>query len=193
MGMKKTKKEKIIEKAMEMFFAGGIQTTSMDDIAEQVPAAKMTLYKYFKSKEGLLSEVLDLYIDRQHKLFLGFINDYADPLEAILAMMAYKQESIPEQFLKEMVGNYPQFSAKMMDFYRNHIAKEFEKLILQAQQKGQIRREISPFILMLYVQATKEFLSRPDTIQQLSDFHLIGEQIRNMFLYGIVAPEYHKE
>lgn len=188
--MKKSKKEQIIDLAKELFFTKGIAATNMDEIAEQVPVAKMTIYKYFKSKEGLISEVLDQYLDMQHKLFLDYINNYPDPLESILAMLSYKQEDIPELFIKELLETYPQFLIKLMDYYKTHIAKEFEQLIFKAQQKGQIRREISPFILMLYVQSIKEFLSKPDILKQLPNFQLVGEQIRTMLLYGIVTPEY---
>ncbi|MEX2416144.1 MAG: helix-turn-helix domain-containing protein [Paenibacillaceae bacterium] len=50
--MKKSKKDLIIEKASELFFDKGILATSMDEIAEKVPVAKMTIYKYFHSMKA---------------------------------------------------------------------------------------------------------------------------------------------
>ena len=188
--MKKSKKDQIIEKATELFFEKGILATSMDEIAEMTPVAKMTIYKYFHNKEGLLSEVLNRYVREKHMFMSDQIQRYPDPLDAILHIMNYKDMDIPQQFLKECFENYPQFVVEMMTYYKENIAKEFEKLILNAQQKGQIRKELSPHILMIYVQAIKEHLAKPEVVKGIADLRTVGEQFISMFLYGIVTPEH---
>ncbi|MFK8060685.1 MAG: TetR/AcrR family transcriptional regulator [Polaribacter sp.] len=49
-------KDKIIEKAGEMFLNLGFKSVTMDDIANELGISKKTLYKYFSNKQGLVEE-----------------------------------------------------------------------------------------------------------------------------------------
>lgn len=53
------RKKEIIDAAMALFEEKGIQKTSMSDIAKRLSVAKGLLYYYFKSKDELLSFVID--------------------------------------------------------------------------------------------------------------------------------------
>lgn len=59
--MKKSQqiREKIIEIAQEMFSKFGYNETSMEEIAKKLKKGKSTLYYYFKSKEELISQVVE--------------------------------------------------------------------------------------------------------------------------------------
>ena len=50
-------KERILEKADELFNRYGLRSVSMDDIAAQAGMSKKTLYQYYADKEELVSEV----------------------------------------------------------------------------------------------------------------------------------------
>lgn len=47
-------KDKIINKATEMFLSYGFKTVTMDDIANEIAISKKTIYKYFDNKEHLV-------------------------------------------------------------------------------------------------------------------------------------------
>ena len=49
-------KEKIIEKAGELFLKLGFKSVTMDDIANELGISKKTLYKYFSNKNSLVEE-----------------------------------------------------------------------------------------------------------------------------------------
>ena len=187
--MKKSKQEQIIEKATELFFAKGISDTNMDEIAACVPVSKMTIYKYFNSKEKLLSDVLDRYIRSIHRDMTRKIKENPDPLTALMSIMDYEAIQFPEVFFREMFESYPNLIAQMMEYYEKKIAGEFEQLIFDAQRKGQIRKEISPHILLLYINGLKEHFAKPQVIRGLGDLKSVGEQVKTIMLYGIVTPE----
>jgi len=52
-------KEKILDTATDLFQTRGINSTGVDTIVAVAGTTKMTLYKYFRSKEDLILEVLD--------------------------------------------------------------------------------------------------------------------------------------
>ncbi|MEE9408416.1 MAG: TetR/AcrR family transcriptional regulator [Polaribacter sp.] len=49
-------KEKIIEKASELFLNLGFKSVTMDEIASELGISKKTLYKYFSNKHALVEE-----------------------------------------------------------------------------------------------------------------------------------------
>jgi AcrR family transcriptional regulator len=51
-------REKIIEAASRLFLSNGFHASGVDTIVAEAGVAKMTLYKYFSSKEALIVEVL---------------------------------------------------------------------------------------------------------------------------------------
>ncbi len=53
-----TLREKIVDVASDLFQTRGINSTGVDTIVAEAGIAKMTLYKYFRSKEDLILEVL---------------------------------------------------------------------------------------------------------------------------------------
>jgi AcrR family transcriptional regulator len=50
---KEQRREEILDAAQKIFFAKGLQTATMDEIAEAAELSKGTLYLYYKSKEDL--------------------------------------------------------------------------------------------------------------------------------------------
>lgn len=62
----KGKRDQILDAGEELFFIRGINDTSMEQIAEAVPVSKMTIYKYFQSKEGLLEAIIDRLLQVTH-------------------------------------------------------------------------------------------------------------------------------
>jgi AcrR family transcriptional regulator len=55
--------ERIKQTALELFVRCGADQVSMDEIASRADVSKVTIYKYFHSKEALFKAVIDLYVD----------------------------------------------------------------------------------------------------------------------------------
>ena len=57
---KEAKKDKIIEKSMELFREKGYRTTKVEEITKALGISKGNFYTYFNSKEEVLYEVLNI-------------------------------------------------------------------------------------------------------------------------------------
>ena len=64
-------REKILHVASDLFHTRGINSTGVDTIVAVAGTTKMTLYKYFHSKEELILEVLQ----KSHQDFEGWLSD----------------------------------------------------------------------------------------------------------------------
>lgn len=192
--MRRSKREQILEKATELFFAKGVSAVSMDDIAAAVPVSKMTIYNSFKSKDRLVGAVMERYVREQHEIMNRKIEESPDTLSALVSILNYRDMPVvPDLFIRESLELYPQIMADLMQYYQMHVQDQMRDLIVRGQQEGVIRRELSPHILMAYMQGLGEFFARPEVVNQFRDLRLLGEQFRTMFLFGIAAPNAPKE
>lgn len=66
---KDLRRQMIIDSAVRIFHKKGYRTATLDDVAEDLGVTKPTLYRYFASKENLLSEI---YI-RALETFFGYV------------------------------------------------------------------------------------------------------------------------
>ena len=64
-------REKILHVASDLFHSRGINSTGVDTIVTVAGTTKMTLYKYFRSKEDLILEVLQ----KGHEDFQAWLNE----------------------------------------------------------------------------------------------------------------------
>src|SRR5258708_4995487 len=65
-------KDRILQKAHELFMRYGVRSVSMDDIAAQLGMSKKTLYQYYSDKEELVDAVVTaLLANNQKKCMAG--------------------------------------------------------------------------------------------------------------------------
>lgn len=82
--MAQSKREQLVQTAQQLFYQEGYHATGIDRILAESGVAKMTLYKHFRSKEELITAVLE---DRHRQLasLLDAQFERLAPAQAILA------------------------------------------------------------------------------------------------------------
>ncbi|WP_333875516.1 TetR/AcrR family transcriptional regulator [Methylobacter sp.] len=127
--------EKILQAASELFYSQGIRATGVDAIAKAANTTKMSLYKYFSSKDELVLAFLRKRDEDFRIWFVDQVNGKADtPKTKLLAVFDVIDEwmVIPEfrgcAFINAaaefpLEGNpVHQVSAEFYDHFRNYIA-----------------------------------------------------------------------
>lgn len=133
--MAKTLQEKILVTASELFYSQGIRATGVEAIAKAANTTKMSLYKYFPSKDALVLAFLRKRDEDFRSWFVAQVDaKAADPKDKLLAIFDVIGEwiDIPEfrgcafinasaEFALE--GNpVHQLSAEFYDKFRHYIA-----------------------------------------------------------------------
>tara|TARA_R110002012_G_scaffold275454_3_gene462064 strand:+ start:268 stop:891 length:624 start_codon:yes stop_codon:yes gene_type:complete len=80
------KRDDILDTAMALFNRHGYQAVGVDLIRDEAQVSKMTLYKYFATKEALVESVLRLRHERFKQSLELWLADYADPVERFKAV-----------------------------------------------------------------------------------------------------------
>lgn len=192
----KAKKEAVLEAGKRLFLEQGILQTSMEQIAEAVPVSKMTLYNYYHSKEGLLDQVVDRLIEEMMTLYRGVMDQAENPLEALTSLYQDQEafRKIASQKFVTDLAKFPDQMEKLREFNDKHVVPEFEMLIFKGQQLGQIRKDISPQVLIAFLAFIKEFSARTEWYAGLGSLNAISEQLMTILYYGIIqrdGPQEH--
>src|SRR5260221_3490365 len=80
-------KQRILEKAHELFMQYGIRSVSMDDISNNLGMSKKTLYQYFSDKDELVEAVVDGHIGGMQTDCLGCRKDARDAVHEVFIVM----------------------------------------------------------------------------------------------------------
>jgi AcrR family transcriptional regulator len=85
--MASTKREQLVDTALEMFYRRGFSATGIDKVLAEAGVAKMTLYNHFKSKDELILAALRRRDERFRHWLMRSVEERADaPRERLLAV-----------------------------------------------------------------------------------------------------------
>ena len=153
---KEAKKDKIIEKSMELFCEKGYYATKVEEITKALGISKGNFYTYFGSKEEVLYEILNIMKNERIKMLeeidtdktpkevlRDFIEDYSQIFFKYLKKVNLKNI---DSFLKdEKVVNYmEEVQGVLTGFLKENIIEKIEG----SQYKEYNLRFIIDFILM---------------------------------------------
>lgn len=85
------KRQHIIETAYRLFKRDGFHATGIDKIIAAAEVAKMTMYRHFPSKDGLIVEVLDWRAKRFKRQLDQFAGSVMTPGEKIAAIFDWHE------------------------------------------------------------------------------------------------------
>lgn len=99
-------KEKILDKAAEMFLNLGFKSVTMDDIALELGISKKTIYQHFTTKNDLIESVT-FYVFESINNGISFIREASDnPIEELFQVKKFVSD-----YLKDEKSS-PQFQLK---------------------------------------------------------------------------------
>lgn len=80
-------KERIIEKAGDLFQQYGVKNVSMDEIASSLGISKRTIYENFKDKEDILLSVLLRFSQNRETVFTSFVQQCNNVVEVFIKII----------------------------------------------------------------------------------------------------------
>ena len=87
--MQEDRREKILLKALELYMVEGYANVSITDLQAALNMGRGTLYYYFKDKDDLFQEVVDVYLIRPKQRALDKVKEGATIPDMVEAMLYY--------------------------------------------------------------------------------------------------------
>ena len=78
-----TNRQRIIEAADNLFYVQGFNHTSFSDIADAAGVARGNFYYYFKTKDDILSAVIDMRCEGIRQMLAAWDQEYREPRERL--------------------------------------------------------------------------------------------------------------
>lgn len=152
-----SKREDIIQIASRLFSLKGYNSTSLQDIADEVGLHKTSLFHYFKNKEEILTEVMEISFKKYTEILDDAFkkSDFSSEEKFRLALeeqiaVICKYKHYINVALNEIKSLSPENRGKYTRT-RNDYSEHFEKIIqeVQADEKSNLFKGIDSRIITL--------------------------------------------
>jgi AcrR family transcriptional regulator len=191
------RRNQILEAAMAVFARQGFEQARMDDIAQEVGLSKGALYLYFKSKDAIISAILQFFFSRAMKKLQGFLESEGPPSvrEQLLRLNQYYVGE-----MKWMVSMLPislQFYAvaarqkavrQSLKRYFKDYREVLTALVQRGIDRGEFRQtqaeEVAIAVTALYEGLALLWMVDPDA----TTWEQTGERSLLLLLDGLAVP-----
>lgn len=139
-------KEKIINKAKDMFLKLGFKSITMDDIAGEMCISKKTIYKYFANKELLIQESTQVLRKEVHEIITEIISRNYNAIEEnfqIRKMFADMFQSTDTSPIYQLKKHYPEVYETVLEYQVQECESCFKQNIEKGIAQGLYRKELN--------------------------------------------------
>ena len=186
-------KQRILNRAEDLFLRYGIKSVTMDDIARELGISKKTLYQFVENKTDLIQQIFNDKIQEEKELIAQI---RATATDAIDEMMKIAKHAIDE--LRKMtptimydLQKYYKSTWKMMEsLHQKHIYIIIKENLIMGMQQGVYRSDMNPDVVAKLYVAKTSFVA-DEELFPMKDYNL-EDLFREFIIYhihGIASPK----
>lgn len=183
------KRENILRVARTLFMARGVQQVSVDEIAEAAKVSKVTLYKYFGSKDELYAEVVNQFMQETlvstEQVFHSDV-DYLDKLKFAVRLQGSLSQLVSYSYVFDVWQKRGDIASSMNDTMQQ-VRALMMTIFEEGKQLGYIDANLSFEMLNLYAEIFREGMKAKsiDLESKLADKNAV-EALMNLYFFGII-------
>ncbi|GEM_PF-41447 len=189
-------REKIVEKAAELYMQFGIRSVTMDDIARDLSISKKTIYQYFKDKRELVNTICSTHLEIEDKRFASATDESENSVHELILVSKCLRESMQEMkvnIMNELRKFYPE-AWKMYSTFKTGVMKEaIIKVITRGKREGYFRQELDPeLIAIMRMEQVESFIM--SNLYPKDKYSLTEVQMHlfDHFIHGLFTIEGHQ-
>ena len=188
------KHKRIIDAAIKIFAKKGFFHAKISEIAKEADVADGTIYLYFKSKDDILINIFEEYMDKLIERIQTELAEEEDPvskLKRFIQLHFVLAENNPN--LAEVITVELRQSNKFMKEYDNVKFRDYLNLISsvirEGQAQGVIRRDVIPAVIKRALFGALDEVTLPWALSKRKKYSIeeLSEQITNIFVGGITC------
>jgi AcrR family transcriptional regulator len=164
-------RRRIVEAARRQFFAHGLRSVTMDDLAESLGMSKKTLYAHFPGKTALLEALLADKFRRIEadlaRIPSGRSADVLPALRQLLATVQAHAQEIQPAFLRDVQRQTPEIYELAERRRRKVLERHFGRLLSAGRRSGVVRADVPVGLVVEVLLASAHGLLNEDALQRL--------------------------
>ncbi len=195
--MSDSKREAILNAALEVFSEKGYHPATIDEIAERAGVGKGTVYSYFRSKSELMEQLIEAATDASLQSAEQRLAGLDNALDQLRALADLQREHLQqgEPFVRFLMADVqgaisPEFKS-CMEKAKRRLEEFVAGVIRRGQKEGVFKKQIDPRFGAILILALRAGLlhywysrqARPDV-----DADALTRQAVEFVLHGLAAP-----
>ena len=191
-------KNRILNKANELFNQFGFNKVTMKEIADDMGMSKKTLYKFFEGKEQIVREIIDsIRCNIDEYLEKLWADENLDFVEKISSMMKFIRSQVPAMknpLAEDLKKNNPELWNEVVETRKKYVRDKYSRLIREGIKNGDVRNEVYEEVVMLmYINAIHNIMV-PDVLSELPlNPEQVFDTITSVLFLGIFTEEGRKK
>lgn len=190
-----TTKSDLLECSILNFTQYGSKRFTLDELASSLGISKKTIYKYFDTKEDLVSQSLSYLLNKYLADIEGIVKDTTDdPLVKII--LIYKKgfdylKHFKPSFLFGIKKYYPKADKVFNDFSAQMVHGTILSLLTEAKEQGYLKDKVQiKLICDLYFLRIDNIAFKNDNLFDLYSNEVLLQHLIVFNLKGIVVEGY---
>ncbi len=186
-------KERIQQKAGELFKRYGIRSVTMDEIAGQLGISKKTIYQFYSDKEALVEDIFKGFTD-QKKQHCNYFKDAAENAihEQYLAgdMAQEIFSNMNSSVLFDLNRFHPNVFAEFEKFKKQFLFNSIRENILRGIKEGLFRKDIDvDIITWLRLEMISGVFHNEEVVTGKTKPNRFEDEMKDFFLHGICTDK----
>jgi AcrR family transcriptional regulator len=161
----RTTRQRILRAARDLLVARGVRRVSMDEVAQAAGVTRVTVYRHFDDREGLVRAAFLQLADSLDAVVADLGREPRPDVDAFLARIGEVMTALPaglQAAVGEVERAYPEVYAEVRERERRAIAALFDLLYTGAEAQGRIRPGLQREIVeILFWEVVTGFLDYP--------------------------------
>lgn len=183
------KRKKIITEGRSLFWKYGFKRVTIEEICTDAKVSKMTYYKFFANKMELIKTILDEMFNESITSYRKIMDSDIPFSEKISRQIEMKMEGTADMSKEFMNDLMLHAEPEILEFYSKmtqDILKMVHKDYVDAQKKGEIRKDVKPEFLIYFLNHIYEMLRDEKLIQLYESPNAMAMELIRFFFYGIL-------
>ena len=186
-----SKKEKIVNGALELYMRMGVKSVNMDEVATNLGISKKTLYVYFDNKQDLVNHCFQKHYDLVSEMINTSAAQFENAIDELFAIdesCSIIMKQINPYLLGELKRYYPNTWALIEQLKQKVLFNIMKKNLNKGIKQEIYRKEIDvDIIAMLMINRIDTLINEEVFPLTQYDFRKLLTEIRIYHLRGIAT------
>lgn len=189
-------KDRIKQKAGELYRRYGIKSVTMDEIATQMGVSKKTIYQCFSDKNELVDAVVEEMLEYNKTSCRNSRMQARNAVQEVYLGMESLQEMLDNMnpsILYDIERGHPQTFKKFIEFKYNFLFELMKKNIERGKIEGLYRPEINAeFISKVRIETIMLAFNQDIFPKNQYSLLYIQKELLDFFLFAVASPKGYK-
>lgn len=189
-------KDRIKQKADELYRRYGIKSVTMDEIASQLGVSKKTIYQCFSDKNELVDEVVVDILEYNKECCQSYKTNSQNAIHEVFQAMEMLQvmfDNMNPAILHDIERNHPATYKKFTEFKYNFLFDLMKKNVERGKKEELYRQEVNADVISK-IRVETMMLPFNEELFPKNQYSLvfIQQEIIEFYLFGMATPKGYK-